>query len=92
MATYPTVVLVPGSFVYSSMYEPLLVPLREKGYTTYSLDPPCYPKSYKENSPAPTMFDDAKFIHDFIEKLADKGQELLILAASYGGRLTEQSP
>jgi hypothetical protein len=31
------------------------------------------------------MYDDAKFIHDFITELSDDGKEVIILAHSYGG-------
>jgi pimeloyl-ACP methyl ester carboxylesterase len=83
----PTLVLVPGSFGTSEMYDPVVLPLREKGYTIHGLDPPCYPKNHKKGVPPPTMYDDAKFINDFVEGLADKGEEVVVLAHSYGGEL-----
>ena len=82
----PTMVLVPGSFARSEMYDPVVLPLREKGYTIHALDPPCYPKNYKKGTPPPSMYDDAKFIKEFVEELADKGEEVVLFAHSYGGK------
>lgn len=62
-------------------------PLRSKGYSVHALDPPCYPKSYKKGAPPPSMYDDAKFIAEFVEKLADRGEEVVLMAHSYGGKL-----
>ncbi|KAF2824284.1 alpha/beta-hydrolase [Ophiobolus disseminans] len=81
----PTMVIVPGSFARSEMYDPVVLPLRETGHTIHALDPPCYPKSHKKGTPAPSMYDDAKFIQDFVERLADKGEDVVIFAHSYGG-------
>jgi len=82
----PTMVLVPGSFGQGELYDPVVLPLREKGYTIHALDPPCYPKNYKKGTPPPSMYDDAKFIKEFVEGLADKGEEVVLFAHSYGGK------
>ncbi|KAF2035223.1 alpha/beta-hydrolase [Setomelanomma holmii] len=87
----PTMVIVPGSFGRSELYDPVVLPLRAKGYTIHALDPPCYPSSYKEGAPPPNMYDDAKFVHDFVEALADKGEEVVLFAHSYGGIPASQS-
>jgi pimeloyl-ACP methyl ester carboxylesterase len=78
----PALVLVPGSFVTSDSYDPVVLPLRAKGYTVHVLDPPCYPKNYKKGVAAPSMYDDAKFISDFVEGL---NEDVVLLAHSYGG-------
>lgn len=88
MASHPTLVVVPGSFSRSSDYDSIANPLREKGYTVHVLDAPCYPNSYKKGTPAPNMHDDAKFIHDFVEKIVDEGKEVVMWAHSYGGEST----
>jgi pimeloyl-ACP methyl ester carboxylesterase len=82
-----TLVLVPGSFGRSEMYDPVVLPLREKGYAVYVLDPPCYPKSFKAGVPPPSMFDDAKFIAGYVEDLVDRGEaeDVVVMAHSYGG-------
>jgi pimeloyl-ACP methyl ester carboxylesterase len=82
-----TLVVVPGSFGKSELYDPVVLPLREKGYTVHVLDPPCYPKSFKKGAPPPSMFDDAKFISDFIEGLVDReeAEDVVLMGHSYGG-------
>jgi pimeloyl-ACP methyl ester carboxylesterase len=82
----PTLVIIPGSFGKSEMYDPVVVPLREKGYDVHVLDPPCYPASFKKGVPPPSMYDDAKFISDFVEGLADKGEDIVLMPHSYGGK------
>lgn len=84
-ASHPTLVLVPGSFSKSEFYDPVILPLREKGYDIHALDPPCYPRSYKKGTPSPSMYDDAKFVNEVVEKLADEGKDVVLLAHSYGG-------
>lgn len=86
----PELVVVPGSFGTSEMYDPIVLPLREKGYAIHVLDPPCYPKGYKAGSqgPPPGIYDDAKFVSDYLRKLADAGKEVVVLAHSYGGEYT----
>lgn len=87
MSIHPTLVLIPGSFGESSMYDPVVCPLRSKGYEILALDPPCYPLAYKSGArvPPPGMYDDAKFVAERVEGLADKGMEIVVLAHSYGG-------
>lgn len=69
------------------MYDDVVVPLRDQGYTIHVLEPPCYPANWKAGSttPPPGLADDAKFVNEFVEKLADAGKEVVVLAHSYGG-------
>jgi pimeloyl-ACP methyl ester carboxylesterase len=84
----PNLVLVPGSFCTSDMYDPVVLPLREKGHFIHVLDLPCYPNNYKKGTAPPSMVDDAKPISGFVEKLADiKGEDIVLMAHSYGGKL-----
>jgi pimeloyl-ACP methyl ester carboxylesterase len=85
----PTLVFVPGSFVKSEAYDPVVSPLRAKGYTIHVLDPPCYPKGYAKGKAPPSMYDDAKFVSDFVEGLGE--EEVVLLAHSYGGKLSQLS-
>jgi hypothetical protein len=70
------------------MYDSLVTPLRAKGYDIYVLEPPCYPAGYHASSGTahPCMYDDAKYINDFVMKLADDGKEVIVIAHSYGGK------
>lgn len=76
------------------MYDPIVLPLREKGYDIHVLDPPCYPANYKKGSPAPTMYDDAKYVSGYVEKFLDQkeGKDVVLLAHSYGGTSAYQKP
>jgi pimeloyl-ACP methyl ester carboxylesterase len=68
----PTLVIVPGSFSTSDMYDPVVLPLREKGYTIHVLDLPCYPNNYAKGRAPPSMHDDAKAVSEFVGKLVDQ--------------------
>jgi hypothetical protein len=87
MASQPILVLIPGSFSWSHQYDALVQPLRAKGHVVHVLEPPCYPAGYKANAenPLPNMYDDAKFINEFVSKLVDEEKEVVLLAHSYGG-------
>lgn len=84
-----TIVLVPGSFSPSTFYTPLADPLRAAGYTVHLLDPPAY-YSKKAGAP-PTIYDDAAHIAAFVRGLVDAGEDVVLLAHSYGGTPTSQS-
>jgi pimeloyl-ACP methyl ester carboxylesterase len=84
-----TIVLVPGSFSFSDVYLPLADPLRASGYTVHLLDPPSY-YTKKAGAP-PTVYDDAAFIASFVRGLVDAGEEIVVLAHSYGGTPTSQA-
>jgi pimeloyl-ACP methyl ester carboxylesterase len=87
MASQPILVLIPGSFSWSHQYDALVQPLRAKGHVVHVLEPPCYPAGYKTNTenPLPSMFDDAKFINEFVSKQVDEEKQVVLLAHSYGG-------
>ena len=87
MLSQPSIVLSPGSFCPASMYDLLTTPLRAIGYDIHVLEPPCYPAGYNASSDTahPNMHDDAKYINDFVMKLADNGNEVVVIAHSYGG-------
>lgn len=89
MSPKPTIVLVPGSFCNSSFYDTLASRLRAANHTVHILDPPSYYN--KKPGPLPTVYDDAAFISAFITPLADAGEEVVLLAHSYGGVPTTQS-
>ncbi|KAJ4986822.1 putative esterase/lipase, partial [Stagonosporopsis vannaccii] len=78
----PTLVLVPGSFLPSTHYTPLLAHL-PPGTKSHILDPPSY--HTKRPGPPPTMADDASFVASFVRNLADAGDEVVLVAHSYGG-------
>lgn len=88
MSSSSTLVLVPGSFAESHMYDGVVKPLREKGYDIFVLDPPCYPGAYKAGRvgpPPPGMQDDARFVAKQLQELVDAGKDIVVLGHSYGG-------
>lgn len=90
MYSQPTIVLVPGSFCFGDIYNVVLDPLRaEKSYDIQVLEPPCYPAGYvrgpESGAAPPNMYADARYIHEHVEKLADEGKEVVLIAHSYGG-------
>ena len=87
----PVLVIIPTSFCESSLYDGQVKFLRERGHSVHVLDPPSFPSSYKPNTPGPSMYDDAKFITEFVTRLASDGTELVILAHGYGGSPASQS-
>lgn len=78
----PTLVLIPGSFLSSTHYTPLLAHL-PPGTKSHILDPPSY--HTKRPGAPPTMADDASFVASFVTQLADAGEEVVLVAHSYGG-------
>jgi pimeloyl-ACP methyl ester carboxylesterase len=84
-----TIVLVPGSFSPSFFYTPVAEPLRAAGYTVHVLDPPSY-YTKKAGAP-PTVYDDAAHISAFVRELVDAGEEVVLLAHSYGGTPASQA-
>ncbi|KAJ6195051.1 hypothetical protein J3E72DRAFT_387728 [Bipolaris maydis] len=87
MSSQPTVVLIPGSFCFGHAYDAIATPLRSKGYDIQVLEPPCYPAGYERKSDGapPNMYADARYINEHVEKLADEGKEVVLVAHSYGG-------
>jgi len=88
---HPTLVIIPTSFCPSSFYDRQVDFLRSKGYSAHSLDPPSFPASYMPGSAAPTLYDDALFIREFVTKLVDEGQDVVMLAHGYGSCPASQS-
>ncbi|KAF2684508.1 alpha/beta-hydrolase [Lentithecium fluviatile CBS 122367] len=78
----PILALVPGSFNPSSVYAPLLVTFTSHGYAAHPIDLRTVGK--KPGSP-PSMYDDAAHINSELAKLADEGEEIVLVGHSYGG-------
>jgi pimeloyl-ACP methyl ester carboxylesterase len=88
-ANQPAIVIVPGSFSPPSLYTGVSECLQKDGYETIigtlesaSREPP---------APAATMEDDAAAFHAIIEKLANQGKDVVIVAHSYGGIVATQA-
>jgi len=82
----PKIVLVPGSFGSREAYKPLLEASAMKNLELPYLPLPSIVQGgVVPTTPPPSMYDDARFIADEVEKICDAGHHVIILAHSYGG-------
>lgn len=82
-------VLVPGSFSPASFYDRTVPLLKAKGYDAH----PTELKSANHGTgPNISMYEDAQEINNIVNKLADKGKDVILVCNSYGGMpATERS-
>ncbi|KAK1751213.1 Alpha/beta hydrolase fold-1 [Echria macrotheca] len=78
----PVIVVIPGAFHRPSHYDPIILPLREQGYTVIS--PPLVTCGDVDVSAAALPADDAKRVHEDLLPLLDQGLEAVVVAHSYG--------
>lgn len=78
-----TIVIVPGSFSPSSLYEPLLSALSALNLSVICIDLPSIGR--RAGAPPATMQDDANHIRSVVCKLADEGKNIVLVMHSYGG-------
>jgi alpha-beta hydrolase superfamily lysophospholipase len=83
--TKPSIIFVPGSFVRPEFYDPVVDAVKSQGYSIHALHIPSVGPETGPVGPPPSMYDDAAFIAREVEKLADEGNDLLLVAHSYGG-------
>ncbi|KIX01401.1 uncharacterized protein Z518_09127 [Rhinocladiella mackenziei CBS 650.93] len=83
MAPQPSIVIVPGSFSFASMYYGLVNKIQEHGYEVFVNNLPSASRNPPEE-PA-SMNDDAVFFRGIIENLANQGKDVLVMTHSYGG-------
>ena len=89
----PAFVFVPGSYNLASAYDPIVKAVANAGYEIIGIDLPSVgpgPRQGK-NTTAPSMYDDAAAIAAQVEKLADEGQDVVIVGHSYAGVPMSQS-
>lgn len=88
--TKPAILIIPGSFSSAPLYYPLVDAFRGLGYDAFVNNLPSASRHAPEE-PA-SLEDDAVFFRGVIEKLADKGRDVVVLMHSYGGMVgTEAS-
>lgn len=83
----PSILLSPGSFVLPGVYNPVLDAVKAKGYEIKALHLPSVGPGAGQgrDGPAPSMHDDAAFVANEAEKLADEGKNVVLIGHSYGG-------
>ncbi|KAH8898721.1 alpha/beta-hydrolase [Thozetella sp. PMI_491] len=84
--------VIPGSFSVPSFYDQLVEAVASKGYNIRALHLPSVGlETGPREGPPGTMYDDAAFIAKEVEKLADEGKDVVLLAHSYGGTPSTES-
>jgi hypothetical protein len=83
-APKPAIVIVPGSFSPAPFYAITVDKLKAAGYTIVEV---AQVPSIGRRDPEPpaTMYDDATFVSGIVEKIADAGNDVVIVAHSYSG-------
>lgn len=81
----PSILLVPGSFGRPEFYDPIMDAVKSNGYAIRGLHLPSVAPETGPVGLPPSMYDDAAFIAAEIEKLADEGEDVVLVAHSYGG-------
>ena len=82
MASNTVILVIPGSFSTAQMYYSMLnsVETLSPSTTTYVANLPSAIRNAPE--PAATLADDASFFRGVIEKLADQGKDVILVAHS----------
>ncbi|KAF2731037.1 alpha/beta-hydrolase [Polyplosphaeria fusca] len=78
-----TFLLIPGAFCPSTFFSLLTPLLTASGYSALALDNPSFGKS--PSKPPASGYDDAAALRSTIERFADQGQNIILVANSYGG-------
>jgi pimeloyl-ACP methyl ester carboxylesterase len=81
----PSILIVPGSFARPEFYDPIVSAVHSYGYPIHALHLPSVAPETGPTGPPPSLYDDAAFIAGEIEKLADEGKDVVLVAHSYGG-------
>lgn len=79
----PTIIIVNGSFSPSPLYVKTTTLLQNDGYKVIVADYPSI--GNRDPKPAATMEDDAAYVNDLLQKLADQDEDIVVVAHSYGG-------
>ncbi|KAI1259749.1 alpha/beta-hydrolase [Xylariaceae sp. FL1019] len=89
----PSFVFATGSFAPPEFYDNIVADITAKGYEIKVLQLPTVGPAAGGNldKEPPTLYDDAKLIKGEIEKLADAGKEVILVAHSYGGMPATES-
>ncbi|KAH8423374.1 esterase/lipase family protein [Aspergillus melleus] len=80
----PTIVLVHGAWHKPTHYAELVSALRDLGY---ELHVPALPSMKGDWPPTADLETDTRYLHDYVERLAQDGRQIVILLHSYGGQV-----
>lgn len=85
--TKPSIIFCPGSFNLPSEYQAIFDGVIEAGYEMKGIHLPSIGPGSQQgrDTPAPSMYDDAALIAEEVEKLADQGNDVVVIGHSYAG-------
>ncbi|KAL5586424.1 hypothetical protein FOBRF1_016294 [Fusarium oxysporum] len=81
MSSNPTIVFAPGAWHLASCFDPIREALHSRGWTTEAVE---YP-SVGAEPPTKGLDDDADAVRTVLQRLADKGEQIVLVVHSYGG-------
>ncbi|KAJ4318650.1 hypothetical protein N0V84_006738 [Fusarium piperis] len=88
----PSFLIVPGASGLPEFYDPFVEAVTAKGYDIKALHIPSVGLATGDKEgPLPTMYDDAEFIAKHVGELADRGNDVILIAHSYGGTPATES-
>jgi hypothetical protein len=91
MANNRTILLLPGSFMPETVYSDVLDAVAKRGIDIRFLPLTSGSFGSDDRREPPNMFDDATAISQEVEKLADQGKDVIVVASSYAGVPLTQS-
>lgn len=77
----PTIVFVPGSWHTSACFGPVRDALHSRGWKTEAVDNP----TVGAEPPVKRLDDDANALRAVLERLAEQGDQIVLVVHSYGG-------
>ncbi|KAM0346201.1 hypothetical protein ACHAPU_005623 [Fusarium lateritium] len=80
-STRPTILFAPGAWSKASCFDPVREALDSRGWTTEAVE---YP-SVGAEPPTKGLDDDADAVRSALQRLADKGDHIVLVVHSYGG-------
>jgi pimeloyl-ACP methyl ester carboxylesterase len=88
----PSILLAPYSYGLPEFYDQVFDVVRAKGYDIRGLHLPSVGLRTLEgrSGKSPTMYDDADYIAQEVEKLADTGKDVVLIGHSYSGTPVSQ--
>ncbi|KAH7308527.1 Alpha/beta hydrolase fold-1 [Stachybotrys elegans] len=81
----PSVLIVPGSFSSGEFYYPLRDAIMAQGFEAKAINLPTVKINPNDTRTPPPMYADADLVAAEVEKLADEGKDVIVVAHSYGG-------
>lgn len=88
----PSLLIVPGASGLPEFYDPLVQAVAARGYDIKALHTPSVGLvTGAREGPLPTMYDDAEFIAKHVGEMADRGNDVILVAHSYGGTPATES-